>query len=422
MAAGILKTALLARILGVQGYGTYGLILSFTGMLGLIFGFTSGEAAITYVNRALESGNRQEAAEIIRYCLIFDLFLSLFTYLFLVVTSNTFPALFKLNPAAKTALLVYGISIVGNATHWVALGLLHLFDCFKYDFFYNVARSWFSLGCFAVVYLFKGNLLAVMAMESVIAWIFSVLLLFLTFRVLHSHGVYLNMCQKACWQVSAEIWRYQLWGYLRGSVKGINRHLAILVLGYFGNPTQAGIFNAAKSLTDPLRNGAGIFVHSLYPRYGKLWFSNQIIELKRLFNRSALLFVTLSTGIFLIFWPFLPKILQLLYGEAFIPATSPAMILLFAASILIFTAPLNALLPAIGKNRPPLFAALFMMFIQIALLLVLVPMKGPSGAAWAFVLTLVAGNLMLMPQTLWALQIRGTIVEPCPENSAPKHL
>ena len=402
--AGLFKTILLARLLGLAGLGMYGLIMSFTSILSLIFGFNSAEAAITYTNRAIENDNRREAAEIIRYCLFFDFFLSVITYLVLVLVSEFFPGWFHLKEVARTALLVYGLSLMGNATNSVARGLLHACDCFKYDFFFNISKSWVSLACVAAVYFAKGGILSILAVESALAAIFGIILILLMFSVLHSQNIYFKLAQNRWWQVSRELWRYQILGYLRATVMGSHRHMGMLLLGYLTSPTEVGAFHAAKKITDPLRNSTMIFSQSLYPRYGKLWFSRESRELKSLFKKSTFLFIGIAFGLLILLGPLMGMIIRTLYGNSFASSIISARILLVSASLLVITAPLTAFLPAIGRNAPHLMTASVMVITQIVFLFILAPKYGAAGAAWAFLLAILAGNLVLMPQTLLTLR------------------
>lgn len=406
MAAGVLKTVLLARLLGVEGLGTYGLVMAFTSMLALVFGFTSVEAAITFTNRAVGANNRPAAAQIIRYCLFFDLLLSVFAYIVLVLASRFFAGWFHIDSTARVVLLVYGLSIIGSATHRISVGLLHLCDCFKYDFFLNVGKSWISLGCIGVVYFLRGNLLAVAFVQTIVSGIFGGAFLFFAFRVLHAQGLHFSLSKTRWWRVPKEVWRYQFFGYLKTTVKGLHRHMGVLLLGYLCVPAEVGIFYAAKRLTDPLRNSAQIFVQSLYPRYGMLWFSSQTHELQVLFKRSSVLFIILGSLMLMLFWPFMGRIAKAVYGMGFSSAVDPALAFLSVASLLLITAPLNALLPAIGKNLAPLVAATVMIISQTCFLVLFVPCYGATGAAWSFFLTVLVGNVVLLPQTIAVLRKR----------------
>jgi O-antigen/teichoic acid export membrane protein len=293
---------------------------------------------------------------------------------------------------------------MGNATNSVARGLLHVCDCFKYDFFFNIGKSWVSLACFAAVYLAQGGIIAILAVESALAAIFGVILILLMLRVLHGRDIYIKLARSRWWQVSRELWRYQILGYLRATVMGSHRNIGMLLLGYLTSPTEVGSFHAAKKITDPLRNSTMIFYQSLYPRYGRLWFSRESRELKSLFKKSTFLFVGIGIGLLILLWPLMGMIIRTLYGENFASSIPAAMLLLVSASLLVITAPLTAFLPAIGRNAPHLMTAGVMVITQIGFLFILAPRYGATGAAWAFLLAILAGNFVLMPQTLLTLR------------------
>jgi O-antigen/teichoic acid export membrane protein len=404
MVAGILKAVLLARLLGVSGLGTYGLVVAFTAIISMVFGFSSTETVITFTNKANKEQGITAAAHIIRYCIFFDALLSLITYSIIVFLSRFFADLFHLDQSTKYLVVVYGLVVIFNATGGVCLGLLRTFNCFRYVFLLNVARSWVSLACFTIIYLIQGKLILIFVTEAFLAAIFGVLVLLVTFRILHTNGVYLSLSRDPWWQISNEVWKFQLFGYLRMTILGGHRHVATLALGYLAGPIPAGVYQAAKRLSDPLKNGAQIFAQSLYPQYSMLWFSGRYTELKRVFVKTVTLCLLVGLGMLGMTAPFMGYIIGNLYGVEFNSAVSPTIILLLGVVILMIAAPINAFLPAVGRNRPHFVAVVLMFVIQILLLLLFVPIYGATGAAWAFVLAIAIGNFFLTPKTLVALR------------------
>jgi len=401
MAAGMAKSGLLARLLGIEGLGIYGLIISTTAMFSLIFGFTSAEAAITFTSKYIENGRISKASQIVRYCLWLDLSISLLTFFAVMIGSNFFSNFFHLSEDSNRILVIYGLIVICDAPYWVSVSLLHLCDRFNYDFYIKIMRSLLSLAVIGTIYIYCGGLLAVVIAEVVISGMVSVIMLILALRSLHSKGVYLRKAEKGpWWRVPAEVWRFQIHSYFRASLKGAHRHLGALVLGYLTTPSEVGLYHAARRITDPIRNISGIFLQSLFPIYGKLWFSEKHAELKILFKKSALIFSLLAIGLIIAIAPIMRFIMLKVFGAPFIGSVAPALILLVCAALLILTAPLNALLPACGESRVPMLAAACMLVTQIICLYVLVPRYGSSGAALSFLIMLLAGNAVTVPKVI----------------------
>ncbi len=100
----MLQGILVARLLGVDGYGIVGVITLFTGMVNNLISFRMGELVIKYVGEATEAGDEQQAAAVFKLAALVEMGASLVAFVLLVLLAPL-AAQYLAKDAALTAIV-----------------------------------------------------------------------------------------------------------------------------------------------------------------------------------------------------------------------------------------------------------------------------------------------------------------------------
>ncbi len=145
-------------------------------------------------------------------------------------------------------------------------------------------------------------------------------------------------------------------------------------------------------------------ISSLSPEYSRLWFNGDIRRLRELVLRFSLIMLAMFLILASCLVLFADLAIRIVLGDAFLSAKEPILILVLAALLAIFMAPLNSVQVATGRAGPSMLAGVATIISQALLMIILVPNLGISGAAWAKVGGLLASLAIMIPTGIMRLQ------------------
>lgn len=199
-------------------------------------------------------------------------------------------------------------------------------------------------------------------------------------------------------------------GYLRSLavlssvvwVGSLNSHVNLIILGMLGDEIGAGFFQISVQLTTVMTMGLVAANASMAPEIGRLIASGHENNLKRLQNlvsRScelSLAFGLPLAGIYIVFGS---ALLPIVFGDAYIDAYWPTVILAFGQVLNIGFGSVVIVLYSNHQENVTLKAIITATIFNIALCLLLIPHLGAIGAAIASTVSMALWNFI----SFWGL-------------------
>jgi len=159
-------------------------------------------------------------------------------------------------------------------------------------------------------------------------------------------------------------------------------HTDRMMLGYFGNASQVGIYSAASVISKQMILILACFLSIFSPIITHLYNFKMHETLNRLFKTITRWGLMLSLPFFFLVIIF-SNAIMMMYGQAFIAGSTVLVILAVAQLVNISTGPVGLLLQMTGKQDIEFFNGLILLIINISLNLWLIPIYGNIGAAIA---------------------------------------
>lgn len=161
-AISMLQGILVARMLGVDGYGVLGIIILFTSVINRLVSFRMGELVIKYVGEFSEAGEQDHAAAVFKASALVEIAASIIAFALLVVLAPLGANYFAKDASLTPLFIIYGLTILVNLISESSTGLLQFYDRFRGMAGLLIGQSLFTLILVAIIYLNGGSLLAVL--------------------------------------------------------------------------------------------------------------------------------------------------------------------------------------------------------------------------------------------------------------------
>jgi O-antigen/teichoic acid export membrane protein len=191
--------------------------------------------------------------------------------------------------------------------------------------------------------------------------------------------------RKGWYSFSVPLWLGQL---LSSSLP----RLTLLLLGYFANSSQVGIFEIACKLALLVQlplDMAGLIVA---PRLADLVHKDQLRQLTGLMGGILQWMLVICVLLFIALFLFVEPLLRL-FGNDFGAGVPLVHILIIGHLINVVTGPVGILLVVSGRSKLHMVNAISAFLLNIGLSLILIPALGSRGAAWSVTIGEIALNI-----------------------------
>ncbi|MFN2565739.1 MAG: lipopolysaccharide biosynthesis protein [Gemmatimonadaceae bacterium] len=379
---GAVQSVIVARALGVQGFGTVGLIVAFVNVVGRLTSSRMHEFVIQYVSQ-YEAGEQSNRAAAIKFAVVVEVAAALCAYALLWLTAPLGARWFVREPDTVFLIRLYGLSVLAGLVSETSQGVLQLYGRYR----------GYSLASAVGAALSLGGVVAAVVLERGIAGVLIALLVgaFATGVMLGAAAlVEVRRRLGVNWWAArldhlTSRWRAVLAFVSSTNVSATLSMIAkdgdVLWLGLFRGPAEAGLFRLAFSLCALAVLPIGSLVQSIYPELARQAARKQWAEFGQLLRRgtgvAAMYIVPVFAGVGLLSVP----LIEVLVGRQFVPA-APALIILLVgtgASNLFFWA--RPALLALHRPDYQMRVAFALVAIKLIGVVVLVPITGYLGSA-----------------------------------------
>jgi len=366
-----------AALLGVENYGTLGLIIAFASNVNRLLSFRMNELVVKHSGHFLAQGDQTRAAAVVKLAGISEIITSFTAYGILLLVAKWGATVIIKDSTTATWIAIFGLALLANLATETSQAVLQLGGHYRTQAVLTLLQNVTTVILIGAAFLFQGGVFEVMMAYLAGKCIFG--LGMLTGALYHSNRLLGN----GWWKVRARgavEWRsmisFAFSTNLSQTVNMIMRDSEVLWVGYFLNSTAAGYYKFALAIMNVILMPITPFIQTTFPEMTKAVARKAWGQIRDLLRRTSLIAIAwtgvvvvglLTAGTWLLglfkngeFLPSLPIIWVLLIGFSF-------------ANILFWN---RSLLLAFGRPHYPLIAAAVAGVIKIVLMFLLVPKFG----------------------------------------------
>ena len=380
-----------ANVLGVKSFGELEIITVFVSNVNRLLSFRMGDVVVKYMGEALERGETERAAAVVKAGALIEAVTSLAAYAILVLLAPLGAALFAKDTSLVPLFLVYGFSILANIITETSTGVLQVTNHF---------RSQASITLLQSIVVAVMLVLAVVKGGTTDQMIWGVMLAYLSGKMVAGLGPVMvaaywlpKTLGKDWWKASfgllppwRELIRFGLSTNVSATINVIARDSEGLWVGFFFNSTVTGYYKTARAIINLIVMPINPFISTTYPEITRAFVSRQWQRLRDLLGRVSTIAAVWTGGVAIVLVLFGEELLFSpitlfgrtfqLYKTEFLPAYPVLLIMLVGygtANILFWNRPL---LLVQGLADYALAVSFWAMAGKVALALFFLPRAG----------------------------------------------
>jgi O-antigen/teichoic acid export membrane protein len=377
----LVETTLVARALGVTDYGQLALVLASIASVKQFLDVRAWEGATRYLAEFLQRGERALALATLKLALLADAAVAVVAYGTALTLAGLISRRWLKQPDLHGPVLWYALTLLLTAVNATGEAVLRVFERFRDLAIRATAQALWHLGLVATVVLTGAHVRGLIVAYLVSDLAGAVLLIALAGRQVRAH----------LWAARAEARLGALRPYLtemlsftahtaaRATLK-LNRQLDLLVLGHFRPPAEVGYYRIARRLGASAVEMSNPFYFVIFPEFARAWAGTPR-QFGRVVARAAgVAAVAAIPGVLLGVW-LAPWLIRMWVGAAYAPAAGPFRVVMVGMGLAVAT--FWGTPAALGSGRPGMAtcAVACGVLVNLALLLLLAPPLGATGAA-----------------------------------------
>jgi O-antigen/teichoic acid export membrane protein len=373
----VIQSVLVARRLGVLGFGVLGTIITFASNVNRLISFRMGEMVVKYAGQYLSEGRKDRAAAIYKACLCIETGASVVAYLLLVLVAPWAATYIIKDPTTAPLISFYALALLANFATETSTGLLQVGDRFRSQALINLAQSLLTAGLIMVAYFTHGDIWLVM----------SAYLAGKTFHGLALAGYAFwragKIIEPGWWRASFKMlppWR-EFWGFafstnLSGTVTLVTRDSEVIWVSTFISPLQAGYYKLALAVINLVVTPITPFINTTFPEIARAVAEKAWKRLRSLLKRLTFISAAWTAGTTAGLAILGTWLISFFYGQEYTPAVPILLILLIgygAANILYWN---RSLVISLGRPDYSLKVMALAGLVKLVLSFLLVPRYG----------------------------------------------
>ena len=382
-----------ARILGVTEYGKFNFALAFVALFAIFSDL--GLSQITTREFARDNEREKELYSLFSLKIL----LSLGTLILILIGSFFITP----NPVIRTVIWILGIYTILTSFGGIIVAFFQARQKMEYQAMTQILTAILMTAAgFFVIFYFPSviNLSYSYLFAGFTTLIF--ILIFFHFKVYKLHLDW----QKSIWQRFLSMsWPLALVGIFGG----ISSQADSVMMGYLGQITQTGWYNAAYGIIGITLVPAGLISQSFYPALSK-FFHDSKEKLQTVWNYFMDSMIFLAVPIVVGGVALAPRIIDFIYDPTYFPTGKETIlafqILLITAGLAFLSSPFSQILVVTNQQKKLFFVTLAGAVINVILNLILIPRYSLYGAALTTVATSVLIFFLLFRFTLKLTPIR----------------
>ena len=379
-----------ARILGVTEYGKFTFALAFVSLFVIFSDF--GISQITTRELAKEKEKEKEFSAIFSLKLILSIGALILIYLgsFFITP----------DPVIRGIIWILGIYIIASGFSEIIYAFLRARQQMEYEAWAKILQAIVVTG---VGFFVLFNFASIQSLS--LAYLFSALIALISILIFFRFKIY-----QLKLSFNKNIWQNVLrmsWPLALAGVFGtICSQTDSIMMGYFGQITQVGLYNAAYKIIRVALVPIGLIAITFFPVFSKL-FKESKEKLQKSWDYYMQLMILLSIPLVAGGMILAPKIIDFVYDVSYFPSILAFQILLITAVLSYISNPFSQALVVSNQQKRLFWITLSGAIINVGLNLILIPKYSLYGAAFATVAT-----LFLILFLLYRFTLKFTSIKP----------
>lgn len=396
LATGMIFTILAARVLGPAAYGLLQLSLTVVRFIDEFMDVRVEESIVRYLSGDLVRKDYPRAQAVVVLGYLTDIILTALSVgaIFLVapwVARVFFHLEAAQEPTAILLVRLYSGILVLKILNGTSKTLLRVFEQFPRLGIYRSVKGFCDMA-FAGFGLFWGVVGVVWGLLASAA-VTTLLIQWFAWPMFRRLG---KWNPAPLWPELRRMGRFMFQTNLSGYLKSLNKHADILILGFFAAPEAAGFYRIAMSFSNLLGLLAAPVGYVVFPTMSKMHAMGDPAQLRRLIRRITVAMAIYSVPTAALMALLAAPILSFAVKSNFLPAVPACYVLLAAfvvANMTIWTRPTTL---AIGRPEVSTWANAIQAAVLVASALLLVPKLSFLGSAWAYLLSTLVANVVVV--------------------------
>ncbi|HEX8445046.1 MAG TPA: lipopolysaccharide biosynthesis protein [Sphingomonas sp.] len=387
--------ALVARTLGVAGFGVFAVILAYGQALANVVGFQSWQTVIRYGARHHADARPELFAQVLGFATLLDLGAALVGGVIAVAGALLIGPMIGWSPETQSLAAWFGVSLLFGQ-RGAPTGVLRLFDRFDLAAYAELTLPATRLIGTLLAWVLDGGLAGYL-----LAWALAELVTTVSMWVQAWRELKPRAMAQGRWRLQGltidnpGIWRFSITTNLTASIGLVWQQIPILAVGWIAGPAGAGGYRMATQLGTALTKPVVSLARSIYPEFARLSVGSGAAALGPVMQRTALMSAAAGALSVVLIWFAGTEILLFVGGPAYLFAYPVLVVLTLSSALNLVGFGLEPALTALGRPGAALVARGVATLFYLMLLALLLPRLGPIGAAWATLAATGASLLLL---------------------------
>lgn len=371
-----------ARALGPTRFGIFALVLTYAQLVANLVQFQSWKGVIRFGSIHIAASQSERLARLLGFTAVLDWTAAIVGAAIAAGGVLLVAPLFSWGRDVEhyAALFAAALLLTTGAT---PSGMLRLFDRFDLLAYAEASAPIVRLVGAVAVWAMGGGIAAFLAVWVFSAMVQTIVTWAAAVRIHRAHLAINRQTFRLVLKENPDLWKFMWQASLSSSLGFIWMQAGVLAVGAFAGPVMAGGFRLADRIAGAMARPAETLTRALYPELVRLVARDDQRRFRALLRRTMI--VSSFVAILLILVCALEGrlVLRLVGGKAFVFAQPLLVILAASAAIDVAGLALEPVLNAHGKAAEVLRARIVGVLVYFILLLTLLPLAGPVGAALA---------------------------------------
>lgn len=336
LAAGMamLQGILIARLLGVEGYGILGAVILFTSLVNKFTSFRMSDLVVKYVGQFSEHNDPQRAAAIFKAALLTEIVASCVAFGLVCLLAPFGAQYLAKNPALANAFMLYGVIILVNLVAESSTGLLQIFDRFRWIAGLTLVQGVLSLVLVVLVYSASGDMR-------------QIILAYIAGKLVFGLGVSITAMREAGrrWGKEwtriplailkpyyGELARFAIHTNISATINLINKDSELFWVSLFRPPAETGWYKLALTLVNIVELPITPLPQTTYPELSRQVAQKNWATMRQVLQRGSLLAGAYSVAAVAFLIVTGQWLISFIYKPEFLPAF-PALVILLAGGM-----------------------------------------------------------------------------------------
>ncbi len=384
-----IEIVLLARILGLEKFGLFSVVVAYVNILNKFFDFRVWEAAIRYIGEFLEKKENDKVLSMIKFSFFVDIFTGVIAFVISIILAKLGNEFFIKSGSGVEFIIIYSVSLLVSTVNTTADALFRVFNKFKTIAFINSSEALFRLVLVAVVLMLGYEVKEVLFVYVVAAFLGFLLRQVIVNKVLLEKNLsnWLNSSLGLLLPRLKEISWFLLNTSFNATLKMANEgNIAVLFLGHFFGNQAAGLYKVARSAIKVMARMIDPVYEAIYPKLVSLTSQNLFEKSIEIIWYALKNLLKFTLPVALVGLVFTEIIVRLIFGAEYVLASNTMRVLTVAALFTGMTFWVTPSLLALNKPGFRLLINLVRTVLYVIFLIILIPKYSYLGAAYAYLL------------------------------------